>query len=238
MQHWLSRTELLIGSEALHTLQHTKIAILGLGGVGGAAAEAVCRAGVGSMLLADCDTVDLTNLNRQLIATTHTVGMPKTQAAAQRLLSIAPQLQLTCIERMLGRENLDFLAAYRPDYVIDAIDNVTAKLALAELCAQQEIPLLTCLGTGNRLDPSQLHIGTVAETAGCGCPLARVMRRELKKRGLSGQMVLYSTELPRTVSDPSLHQDGRHAPASMSFVPPAAGFLLASYAVRSLLGLV
>lgn len=232
---WLGRTRILIGEDALARLNRARIAVLGLGGVGGAAAEAVCRSGVGHMLLVDCDTVDITNLNRQLIATTETVGMVKTEAAAQRLLAIHPALELQTVNVMLTPDNLDFLADYRPDYIIDAIDNVTAKLALAVFCSAHKIPLLTCLGTGNRLDPGQLHIGDVADTAGCGCPLARVMRRELKKRGVEHQQVLYSTEVPIKVNAPELASNGRHSPASMAFVPPAAGFLLASHAVRSLL---
>ena len=235
---WLARTRLLIGEDRVNTLSRCRVAVLGLGGVGSAAAEGICRSGVGHMLLVDCDQVDITNLNRQLIATLPALGQPKTQVAAQRLQSINPALELTCADIMLGADNLHFIAQWRPDYVLDAIDNVTAKLALAQLCQQEQIPLITCLGTGNRLDPSLLRIGDIAETPGCGCPLARVMRRELKKRGITRQTVLYSLEEPIKVAAEALAENGRHPPASMAFVPPAAGLLMASYAVRDLLGLL
>ncbi|MBS4786276.1 MAG: tRNA threonylcarbamoyladenosine dehydratase [Clostridiales bacterium] len=238
MADWLARTRLLVGEEAVERLARSRVAVLGLGGVGSGAAEGICRSGVGAMLLADCDEVDLTNLNRQLIATTATVGQSKTLAASRRLLDINPALEITCVDEMLRGDNLDFLPKWKPDYVLDAIDNVTAKLALAELCRRESIPLITCLGTGNRLDPSRLVIGDIADTAGCGCPLARVMRRELKKRGVTRQTVLYSTELPLPVSAGELAANGRHPPASMAFVPPAAGLLMASHAVRDLLGLL
>lgn len=234
---WLARTRILIGDDAVQRLSQSRIAVLGLGGVGSAAAEAVCRSGVGNMLLVDCDTVDITNINRQLIATSENVGSSKCVEGKRRMLAINPSLDVQIGEIMLTPDNLEFIADYRPDYVIDAIDNVTAKLALVELCKQRNIPLLTCLGTGNRLDPSKLLIGDISDTAGCGCPLARVIRRELRRRGIANQTVLYSIEEAIKINAAQLAANGRHSPASMAFVPLTAGILLASYAVRSILGL-
>ena len=188
---WLIRTETLIGAQKMDKLQRATVAILGLGGVGGAAAEAICRMGVGRIILVDSDTVDRSNLNRQLFATADMVGQSKCLAARRRLLSINPEVELSCHE-------------------------------------QRGIPLVTCLGTGNRLDPSQLRWGDISETAGCGCPLARVMRRELKKRGVQKQTVVYSIEQPAKAICPGGEEKGRHSPASCAFVPPAAGYLLAS----------
>lgn len=236
--NWLQRTELLIGSDGLARLQSARVAILGLGGVGSAAAEALCRAGVGHLLLIDHDRVDLTNLNRQLVATREVVGWRKTDAQEKRLRSICPEGDFTFTPEFYLPENHAFLFDWAPAFVVDAIDTVTAKLHLAQECQTRHVPLVTCLGTGNRLDPSQLRIGDICETAnGCGCGLARVMRRELKKRGVTSQTVLYSLETPRKTVCPD-SQNGRHAPASIAFVPPAAGYLIASYVVRRLLQLV
>ena len=234
---WLMRTRTLLGDPAMEQLQNATVAVLGLGGVGGAAAEAVCRMGVGRMILVDNDTVDSTNCNRQLFATTQTVGQSKCLAAKERLLSIHPDLELSCHQQFFLPENSDFLFEQQPDLILDAIDTVTSKLYLAQQCSQRGIPLVSCLGTGNRLDPSLLRWGDISQTSGCGCPLARVMRRELKKRGVQRQTVVYSVELPAktTVGEA---ENGRHSPASCAFVPPAAGYLLASVGIRQLLGMI
>ena len=195
-REWLQRTEVLLGEDAVSRLSQQTVVILGLGGVGGAAAEAVCRMGVGRMILVDSDRVDCTNLNRQLLATTDTVGQSKCLSAKKRLLSINPELDIICHEQFFLPENAGFLWEEQPDLILDAIDTVTAKLYLAQECQERGIPLVTCLGTGNRLDPSQLRWGDISQTSGCGCPLARVMRRELKKRGVLQQTVIYSVELP------------------------------------------
>lgn len=229
MNHWLDRTTLLLGQEGMDKLSRAKVAVLGLGGVGGAAAEALCRSGVGSLLLMDHDTVDLTNLNRQLFATTQTLGMDKCQAARERLLSIAPECQITTLSQFYSPGNREPLFSFQPDYVVDAIDTVTSKLDLAEECQRRGVPLIMSMGTGNRLDPSQFRVGTIEETAGCGCALARVIRRELRRRGVERQMVVYSTELPRKVVADS--SNGRHSPGSSAFCPPVAGYLLASHVV-------
>lgn len=235
-QNWLQRTEVLLGSETLHELTQKTVAVLGLGGVGGAAAEAVCRMGVKRLILIDNDKVDETNINRQLFATAQTVGMVKCEAAKQRLLSINPEVEIICHEEFFLPENSDFLFDEHPDLILDAIDTVTSKLFLAQLCAEKQIPLITCLGTGNRLDPSLLRWGDISETSGCGCPLARVMRRELKKRSVTCQTVVYSIEVPQKAV--TSQENGRHSPASCSFVPPAAGYLMASVGIRKMLNLI
>ena len=220
---WLMRTRTLLGDPAMEQLQNATVAVLGLGGVGGAAAEAVCRMGVGRIILIDNDSIDSTNCNRQLFATAQTVGQSKCLAAKERLLSINPDLELICHQQFFLPENSDFLFEQQPDLILDAIDTVTSKLYLAQQCSQRGIPLVSW--------------GDISQTSGCGCPLARVMRRELKKRGVQRQTVVYSVELPAktTVGEA---ENGRHSPASCAFVPPAAGYLLASVGIRQLLGMI
>lgn len=236
-REWLQRTEKLLGTPAIDTLSQKTVVVLGLGGVGGAAAEAVCRMGVGKIVLVDNDTVDITNLNRQLFATADMVGQSKCFAAKKRLLSINPDLEVLCYEQFFLPENADFLFAHQPDLILDAIDTVTSKLYLSQECQHRSIPLITCLGTGNRLDPSMLRWGDISQTSGCGCPLARVMRRELKKRGVEKQTVVYSIELPAKAICSGGEENGRHSPASCAFVPPVAGYLMASVGIRKLLGI-
>ncbi len=227
-----TRTAALIGEEALNTLQKKTVAVLGLGGVGGMCAEMVARSGIGTVILMDHDTVSPSNLNRQNFALTSTVGMNKTDAAVLRLKDAAPFCNLIPVESFYSGETRESLFDLHPDFVIDAIDTVSAKLDLLAACRERDIPSVMCLGTGNRLDPSAFRIGTIEETAGCGCGLARVMRRECKKRGFSRVPVVYSTEMPHPVVTDTEH--GRHSPASISFCPPAAGCLLASFAVQIL----
>ena len=229
----LERTELFLGKEALEKLKNAKVAVMGLGGVGGAAAEALLRAGVGNLLLVDGDSVDETNINRQLLATYETAGMDKIEAARLRFEKIAPDCKITYKKEFYLPENSDFLYDWNPDYIVDAIDTVTAKLHIAEECKKRGIKLLMCLGTGNRIDPEKLKIGDISETAGCGCGLSKVMRKELKKRGIEKQTVLFSTEEAKKCAIDS--EGGRHAPGSISFVPPVAGYLLAGKCVRDII---
>ena len=230
----LERTELFLGKAAIEKLKNARVAVMGLGGVGSAAAEALLRAGVGHLLFIDGDTVDETNINRQLLATYETVGLDKVEAARLRFEKIAPDCDITYKKEFYLPENSDFLYDWNPDYIIDAIDTVTAKLHMAEECKKRGIKLLMCLGTGNRLDPEKLKIGDISETAGCGCPLARVIRKELKKRGIEKQTVLFSTEEAKKAALDS--ENGRHAPGSISFVPPVAGYILAGKCVRDIIG--
>ena len=236
MEDWLMRQRLLSGDAACEKLKNSTVAVIGLGGVGGACVEALCRCGVGTLILVDHDTVDLTNLNRQLIATRSTVGLPKTDSCRRRVLDINPSCNVIPLELFYGEDTSEQVFSQKPDYIIDCIDTVTAKIHLAAACTERKVPLLMCLGTGNRLDPSCFRIGDIGETAktGVGCGLARVMRRELKKKGIVKQQVLYSME-PAAKTVVSNEETGRNAPGSISFCPPVAGYLLASRAVRDLL---
>ncbi len=229
----LERTALFLGEEAMAKLNNARVAVMGLGGVGGSAAEALVRAGVGHILLVDGDSVDETNLNRQLLATAETVGMDKITAAKLRFENIDPERDITYLKEFYLPENSEFLYSWKPDYIIDCIDTVTAKLHMAQKCRGLGIDLLMCLGTGNRLDPEKLKIGDISETVGSGCPLARVIRKELKKRGIEHQTVLFSTEEAAKAALDS--ENGRHAPGSISFVPPVAGYLLAGKCVREII---
>ena len=233
MTEYLSRTQLLLGEEAMRRLSSARVAVVGLGGVGCGAAEALCRAGVGHLLLVDHDSVDITNLNRQIFYTRQHVGQPKAPIAAARLRDINPEAEITPLSCFCLPDTMDELFAWRPDYIVDAIDTVTAKLFLAEQCPKRGVGLVASLGTGNRLDPSLLLLGDIADTAGSGCPLARVVRRELRHRGVPGLRVLFSTEEPRRVVAAS--QNGRHSPGSCAFVPPVAGYLIAHDVVSALL---
>ncbi len=230
---WLERTELILGETRLRRLANARVAVIGLGGVGGAAAEALVRAGVGHMLFIDGDTVDDTNRNRQLLATTETVGMDKISAAEGRYRAINPDGDFTFKKEFYLPENSAWLYAWQPDYIIDAIDTVTAKLDIAKQCKTRKIRLIACLGTGNRLDPERLRLGDITETAGCGCPLAKVMRRELRRRGIEHLPVLFSTEEPAKAIAESAA--GRHPPGSISFVPPVAGYIIAGKCIRDII---
>lgn len=200
---------------------------------------AICRSGVGAMLLADYDRVDITNLNRQLIAVTSTVGHDKTEAAARRLRDINPELDLTLREGRLTPENLPEVLDWQPDYILDCIDNVTAKLALTVLCRERGIRLITCLGTGNRLGPVHAPGGEPpGHRRAPAVPSPASCAKELRRRGITDLTVVYSLEVPVEPAGVPAADNGRHPPASMAFVPPAAGFLMASYAVRDLLGLL
>lgn len=230
---WLERTELVLGETRLRRLANARVAVIGLGGVGGAAAEALVRAGVGHMLFIDGDTVDDTNRNRQLLATTETVGMDKISAAEGRYRAINPDGDFTFKKEFYLPENSAWLYDWKPDYIIDAIDTVTAKLDIAKQCKTRKIRLVACLGTGNRLDPERLRLGDITETAGCGCPLAKVMRRELRRRGIEHLPVLFSTEEPAKAIAESAA--GRHPPGSISFVPPVAGYIIAGKCIRDII---
>lgn len=230
---WLERTKLVLGETRLRRLANARVAVIGLGGVGGAAAEALVRAGVGHMLFIDGDTVDDTNRNRQLLATTETVGMDKISAAEGRYRAINPDGDFTFKKEFYLPENSAWLYDWQPDYIIDAIDTVTAKLDIAKQCNTRKIRLIACLGTGNRLDPERLRLGDITETAGCGCPLAKVMRRELRRRGIEHLPVLFSTEEPAKAIAESAA--GRHPPGSISFVPPVAGYIIAGKCIRDII---
>lgn len=230
------RSTRIWGEENSYKLKNARVVVVGLGGVGSAAAEGLCRAGIGSLLLIDFDTLEESNLNRQLISTTDKLGQLKAEVLAERLTSINPKGSFTPLCQLINAENLDVIKDFKPDYVVDAIDMVTSKLALIKFCKAEDIPIISCFGTGNRLDPSKLTYGTAAQTAGISCAFARTMRSALKKAEITDLQVVFSTEVPQKPA-PVPTQNGRNSPGSTAFVPPAAGFLLGSLVVRSILNL-
>lgn len=227
---WQQRQVRLIGEDKTDMLSKVKIMVCGLGGVGGNCCEALCRAGIGTIVLVDNDTVNETNINRQDFATTNTVGMKKTDAAKLRLNEINPELECVLLDTFLTPENIPvILEEHKPDYVIDAIDNVTAKVSLAIECQRIGIPLLASMGTGNKLNPEMLKISDISKTS--VCPLARVMRKKMKDIGVKKYEVLWSDEVPQTP------EDGERTPASISFVPPCAGIMIAGRVIRNILNM-
>lgn len=239
MIHEFSRSELLLGREAMEKLASSCVAVFGVGGVGSHCIEALARGGVGSLVLVDNDTVSLTNLNRQSIAYHSTVGQYKTAVMKERIRDINPGASVVTFETFVLPDNLDalFEALPRPvDYIVDAIDTVTAKLALAEYARAHSIPIIASMGTGNKLHPELFEITDLSKTS--VCPLCKVMRRELKKRGITSLKVLYSREEPRKPLAESEEVSSKRAtPGSVSFVPPVAGLLIAGEVIRELAGI-
>ena len=234
MDHPFSRTELLLGETAMARLKASRVAVFGIGGVGGHAAEALVRSGIGAIDLIDSDQVSLTNLNRQLFALHSTLGMDKVDAAKARLLDINPELRVTahkCFFLPETADRFDF-AAY--DYVVDAIDTVTGKLQLAEAAYAAGTPIISSMGAGNKLDPTAFEVADIFDTS--VCPLARIMRKELRRRGIPALKVVYSREeaiAPEHPAEPE--QQGRRAvPGSTAFVPAVAGLIMAGEVVKDL----
>ena len=236
MEHPFLRSEMLWGPAAQRRLSQCHVILFGLGGVGSYAAECLARSGVGELTIVDSDTVALTNLNRQLEALPSTLGQPKAEAVAARLRDINPDLRLHPIHGLYDAAHRDtfFPEGCRYDYIADAIDLVSCKLDLAETALRLGIPLIMALGTGNKLDPTLLQVTDISRTY--GCPLARVMRKELRSRGIHHQKVVFSPEEPVTPAQPETPPPGRRSvPASTPWVPAAAGLLLGSAVVRDLI---
>lgn len=226
------RTAMLLGEEAVARLWSSRVMLFGLGGVGGYACEALARAGVGELILVDFDTVSRSNINRQILADDETVGLPKVAVAAARVARISPKTQVKVVERFVDEENAEeLIRASAPHYMIDAIDYVPGKLAIIRAAHAQGIPVISCMGTGNKIYPEKLQISDISKTH--TCPLARSVRAKLRAAGIAHVDVLWSSEQPRTPCIP-LVEDGRSVPASVSFVPAAAGLLLGGYVVRKL----
>lgn len=232
MSEQFSRTEMLLGSDAVAKLKNARVAVFGIGGVGSYAVEALARAGVGALDLIDSDAVAESNINRQIIALHSTVGRPKVEVAAERVHDIFPACKVTCHNLFVLPETLAELPLSEYDYIIDAIDTVSTKIALAVECARLSVPLISSMGTGNKLDPTKFEIADVYKTS--VCPLARVMRTELKKRGIKKLKVLYSTEAPAKVAAVS-EEHRRAIPASISFVPSVAGLILGGEVIKDLI---
>lgn len=227
------RTELLIGKENLNKLQHSHIIVFGVGGVGGFAIEALVRSGIGEISIVDFDTVDLTNLNRQIIATQNSIGKLKTSVMKDRLLSINPNVIVHEFPEKFSMENSDlFFKDKKYDYIVDAIDLVTSKLALAEIAKNLSIPIISSMGTGNKIEPTMLEVADINKTS--VCPLARVMRKELKNRGIKKLKVVYSKELPKKPFNESGSREKKVNVGSIAFVPSTAGLIIASEIVKDL----
>ncbi len=220
-----SRTVRVIGEDNMKKIENSSVIVFGLGGVGGAAVESLVRAGVGRIGIVDKDIVDITNINRQIIATDDTIGMKKTDAAEKRLLSINPCLKIDKFDLFYLPETADCIDLSQYNYIVDCIDNITAKLELIVRADKAGVPIISSMGTGNKLHPEMLEISDINKTS--VCPLARVMRRELKKRGISKLPVVYSKEEP-VKTDSSV-------PGSVSFTPPVAGYLISSFVIRSII---
>lgn len=218
-----SRTELLLGREAMEKLAGSKVAVFGIGGVGGYVCEALVRSGVGAFDLIDDDKVCLTNLNRQIIATRKTVGKYKTEVMKERILEINPEADVTIHNCFFLPENASEFPFEEYDYVVDAVDTVTAKIELVMRAKEQNVPIISSMGAGNKLDGSQFRVADIYKTK--VCPLAKVMRRELKKRGIKELKVVYSEEMPAVRGE---------IPASVAFVPSVAGLIIAGEVVKDL----
>lgn len=248
LQHSLSRTELLIGKDALDKLAKSRVMVFGVGGVGSFTVEALARAGVGNLILVDDDTVCLTNLNRQIHATYKTISKNKVEVMKERVLSVNRNCNVETIQVFVTPDNLEEIIPDDVDYVVDAIDTVSAKIALAVYCEQKGIKLMSSMGTGNKLNPAEFKVADIYNTK--VCPLAKVMRYELRKRGVKKLKVVYSEEMPRKpkVEDVVTCKTGcvctggtkkcsakRQIPGSVSFVPPVAGMIIASEVVKDLI---
>lgn len=235
-----SRTRLLLGAQGIARLRKARVAVFGLGGVGGYAAEALARSGIGHMDLIDDDAISLTNLNRQILALHSTVGMAKTDVARKRIADIDPTIEMRTFQTFFLPETADQFDFSRYDYVLDAIDTVTGKLELIARAKNAGVPVISCMGTGNKLDPTGFRVADIAKTSGCA--LARIMRKECAKRGIQGVKVVYSQELPLEPQmdpneAPELQREGssrRALPGSTAFVPGVAGLIMAGEVIKDL----
>ncbi len=230
-----SRSAMILGEENLSKLKKSTVAVFGLGGVGSYVVEALARCGVGGFVLVDDDTVDLTNLNRQIIALHSTLGQAKVDVAKARILDINPNANATTHKTFYTKETSpDIIGGC--DYVIDAIDTVASKLSLVETCKQNEIPIISCMGTGNKFDPTMFEVTDIFSTS--VCPLCRVMRRELRKIGVDALKVVYSKETPLEPISTPINSSEKRTPGSVSFVPSVAGLIIASEVVKELVSMV
>ncbi|WP_392485911.1 ThiF family adenylyltransferase [Haloimpatiens sp. FM7315] len=237
MDNIFSRTLLLIGKKAVEKLKKSKVMVLGVGGVGSFVCEALARAGVGTIILVDKDVVDITNINRQIIALQSTVGKEKVQVMRDRIKDINPKCEVICHKVFINKDNIKELIPTDIDYVVDAIDTVTSKIELALWCYNKDINIISSMGTGKKLDPTKFKVTDITKTS--VCPLAKVMRKELKDRGVKRLKVLYSEEKPIELRleecgiENSL--ENRRMPSSISFVPSCAGLIIAGEVIKDLI---
>lgn len=234
MQEQFLRTEMILGAEAVEKLRRCHVAVFGLGGVGSYAVEALARSGIGELTLVDQDTISVSNINRQLFALHSTVGRPKAEVAAERCRDINPDIIVHPIQATYDAARRDEFFLTRYDYIVDAIDLVSCKLDLIQQAMERDIPILSALGTGNKLDPALLEITDIAKTS--GCPLARVMRKELRSRGIHHLRVVFSPEQAAPTAQLEAPPPGRRSvPASVAWVPSVAGLMMAGAVVRDLI---
>ena len=233
-----SRTEMLLGSDAMEKLRNARVAVFGLGGVGGYIVEALARSGVGALDIIDNDTVSITNLNRQIVAVEGTVGMPKTEAAKMRIMQINPDCKVTAYNTFYMPENSSDFDFTKYDYIADAIDTVTAKIELVMNANKYGTPIICSMGTGNKLNPAELEVADIYKTS--VCPLARIMRYELKRRGIKKLKVVYSKEIPIVPTGAAVEKcraestGKKNVPGSTAFVPAVAGMIIASEIVKDI----
>lgn len=234
-----SRTELLIGKEGMERLSNSRVAVFGVGGVGGYTVEALARSGIGELDLIDNDQVALTNLNRQIIATTKTLGRDKVDVAKERVMEINPSAKVNIYKKFYLPETKEEFDFTKYDYVVDAIDTVSGKIALVEQAKEAGVPIISSMGAGNKLDPTAFRVADIYKTS--VCPLAKVMRRELKKRGIRKLKVVYSEEMPivpekNTEMEQAEPTQKRQVPGSVAFVPSVVGLIIAGEVIKDLAG--
>lgn len=225
------RSELLLGEEAMKRLANSNVAVFGIGGVGSFAVEALVRTGIGNIFLIDYDIIDITNINRQIHATMKTVGLPKVEVMKERVLEINPNINAFAYKEKYSSETKDILLSHDFDYVIDAIDMISAKIDLIVECKKRNIPIISSMGAGNKLNPTMFKVGDIYSTR--VCPLAKVMRYELRKRNIKDLKVVWSEEVPKPVN---LEKEGirKAVPGSIGFVPPVVGLIIASEVIKDL----
>ncbi len=233
MQHRFSRTEKIIGNKGLELLARSKVAVFGLGGVGSYTVEALARSGVGSFLLVDPDVVDITNINRQLHALSNTVGYAKVTLLADRIKEINPEAEVEVRQERLTRFNSGDLLHASLSYVIDAIDDIDNKVHLLKSCVEKNIPVVSAMGTGNKLDPTALKVMDISKTS--VCPLARKVRRELKRENIHTGIIVVCSSEPPIKNKPQDAIEGSNAPGSIAFVPPVAGMILAGVVTNNVI---
>ncbi|MCR5482266.1 MAG: tRNA threonylcarbamoyladenosine dehydratase [Clostridia bacterium] len=246
MQTQFTRTQRILGENSMNILKNARIAVFGIGGVGGFVCEALVRSGVGAFDLIDNDTVSVTNINRQIIATHRTVGRFKTEVMRERMIEINPDADIRIHTKFFLHENAGEFPFEEYDYVVDAVDTVAAKLEIATICSEKEIPLISSMGTGNKIEASALKVADIKDTK--MCPLAKVMRKELRKRGISTLKVVYSEEIPMRSKQQEAEENissvdacscagKRDVPGSVAFVPSTAGMIIAGEVVKALTGM-
>ena len=231
MQEQFSRTELLIGKQNIEKLQNAKVAVFGIGGVGSYVVEGLARAGIGNFILVDKDIVDITNINRQIIATTKTIGLSKVEVSKQRILEINPNANVEIYKEFFMPDSPE-LFDENTDYVVDCVDTITAKIELIIRAKNKGIPIISCMGTGNKLDPTKFEVTDISKTS--VCPLAKVMRKELRDRGINSLKVVYSKEEPIKVKTLN-EENNKKIPGSISFVPSVAGLIIAGEVIKDII---